>query len=101
MQRRSAARIASTNDYGVAIEAREAACMAVLGALCQDGVGITIPGVTGCATPAPLAGTWVHPPGRPYSAGGSASGPSRESCCSVPGAQTRTAGERGSRSGAS
>jgi len=45
---------------------REAVAMAVLGALCQDGVQITFPHVTGlkygCA--APIAGAWVYPPNR-------------------------------------
>jgi hypothetical protein len=49
------------------IEAREAACFAVLGALCADGVPITLPHVTGCRTPAPVSGSWVisHGEARP------------------------------------
>lgn len=42
-------------------EAREAACFAVLGALCQDRVPITLPQVTGVAAPAPIAGVWSLP----------------------------------------
>lgn len=38
----------TTVDFGVPLEAREAMCFAVLGALCQDGVPITLPAVTGC-----------------------------------------------------
>jgi anhydro-N-acetylmuramic acid kinase len=47
-----------TDEHGVPIEAREAVCFAVLGALCADGVPITLPQVTGCAAPAPLSGVW-------------------------------------------
>lgn len=46
--------------HGVPIEAREAVCFAVLGALCQDRVPITLAGVTGVAK-APLAGVWAWP----------------------------------------
>lgn len=42
-------------------DAREAACFAVLGALCQDRVPITLPQVTGVAAPAPVAGVWCVP----------------------------------------
>jgi 1,6-anhydro-N-acetylmuramate kinase len=49
---------------GVPIEAREAICFAVLGALCEDRVPITLPQVTGCAEPAPVAGVWTYPSGR-------------------------------------
>ena len=34
---------------------------AILGALCQDRVPISLPGVTGCDDPAPIAGAWVLP----------------------------------------
>ncbi|MBL9030349.1 MAG: anhydro-N-acetylmuramic acid kinase [Phycisphaerae bacterium] len=40
---------------------REAASMAVLGALCQDRVPITLQAVTGVRAPAPVAGAWVLP----------------------------------------
>jgi 1,6-anhydro-N-acetylmuramate kinase len=50
----------TTADAGVAVEYREAICFAVLGALCQDKVPITIPAVTG-VTKAPLSGAWVYP----------------------------------------
>ncbi|MHC5002661.1 MAG: anhydro-N-acetylmuramic acid kinase, partial [Planctomycetota bacterium] len=43
---------------GVPADGREAAAMAVLGALCADGVPVTLPSVTGCRAPAPLAGSW-------------------------------------------
>jgi anhydro-N-acetylmuramic acid kinase len=38
---------------------REAAEFAVLGALCQDGVAITLPAVTGVRNPAPISGCWA------------------------------------------
>ena len=47
-----------SDEFGVPVEAREALAMAVLGAMCADGVPITLPQVTGCRTPAPVAGTW-------------------------------------------
>ncbi len=46
---------------GVPVECREAMEMAVLGALCQDRIPITLPLVTGVEQPAPLAGVWVFP----------------------------------------
>lgn len=55
------ARVEPTDAYGLPAEYREAACMAVLGALCQDRVPITVPRVTGVPAPAPLAGTWMYP----------------------------------------
>jgi anhydro-N-acetylmuramic acid kinase len=48
-----------SDTLGVPIEAREAMAFAVLGALCADGVPITLPQVTGCRTPAPISGTWI------------------------------------------
>jgi len=47
-----------SDQLGVPVEAREALAMAVLGAMCADGVPITLPQVTGCCAPAPVAGTW-------------------------------------------
>lgn len=38
---------------------REAACFAVLGALCADRTPITIPAITGCDSPAPISGSWI------------------------------------------
>ena len=40
---------------------REAMSFAILGALCQDRVPITLSQVTGCADPAPVSGTWIFP----------------------------------------
>lgn len=54
------ARVQTTADLGVPIDMREAVCMAVLGALCQDRVPITLERVTGCRA-APVAGVWAWP----------------------------------------
>lgn len=62
IRERSGAELATTNSRGVPIEFREAAEMAVLGALCQDRVPITLPrvtGVNGGRSPAPIAGVWA------------------------------------------
>ena len=50
----------TTDEVGVPAAYREAACFAVLGALCQDKVPITLPAVTGVSK-APLSGAWVYP----------------------------------------
>ncbi|GJQ28531.1 MAG: anhydro-N-acetylmuramic acid kinase [Phycisphaerae bacterium] len=55
----SSARVGMTDEAGVPAMYREAACFAVLGALCEDRVPITLPQVTGCASPAPVSGVWV------------------------------------------
>jgi 1,6-anhydro-N-acetylmuramate kinase len=47
--------IARSDEHGVPIAAREAMAFAILGALCLEGVPITLPNVTGCIT-APIAG---------------------------------------------
>jgi anhydro-N-acetylmuramic acid kinase len=57
----------TTDGAGIPAAYREAACMAVLGALCQDGVPITLPRVTGVGAPAPVAGCWVYPATRSVS----------------------------------
>ncbi len=49
-----------TDTLGLPAAWREAAAMAVLGALCQDRVAITLPAVTGVAV-APIAGSWTLP----------------------------------------
>lgn len=54
-----AAPVELTDAHGVPLEQREAICMAVLGALSQDGVPITLPQITGCNRPAPVAGVWA------------------------------------------
>jgi 1,6-anhydro-N-acetylmuramate kinase len=42
-------------------EYREAVCFAILGALCQDRIPITLPQVTNAPSPAPLSGAWIMP----------------------------------------
>ncbi len=52
-----------SGDFGLPVEFREAACFAVLGALCQDRVPITLPQVTKlpAGVAAPLSGVWAFP----------------------------------------
>ena len=57
----ASARVQALDACGVPIEFREAADMAVLGALCQDRVPITLPAVTGVREPAPVSGVWAFP----------------------------------------
>ena len=49
-----------SDDLGVPCEAREAMAIAVLGALCQNGVPITLPQFTGATQPS-VAGAWAYP----------------------------------------
>ena len=49
-----------SSAYGIDVEYREAAEMALLGALCQDNVPITLPAVTRCAESV-VAGLWAYP----------------------------------------
>ncbi|GMU80796.1 MAG: anhydro-N-acetylmuramic acid kinase [Planctomycetota bacterium] len=70
--RHVAAPVELTDAYGLPGRYREAAQMAVLGALCADGIAITLPRVTGVARPASVAGCWTggwgnvaHPIGDP------------------------------------
>jgi N-acetylmuramic acid 6-phosphate etherase len=51
--------VVRSDEMGVPVGMREAAQMAVLGALSMDGVAITIPEVTGVTRPAPVAGAWI------------------------------------------
>ncbi len=53
--------LVDTGVMGIPVEMREAACFAVLGALCEDGVPITLPQVTGC-TVAPRSGSRTYIP---------------------------------------
>lgn len=53
--------VSPTGTVGLPIEYREAACFAVLGALCQDRVPNTLPQVTGVPSPAPISGAWIYP----------------------------------------
>lgn len=61
LQQHAELEVQRTDAFGVPVSHREAAEMAVLGALCQDGVPITLPQITGVRTPAPVAGVWVFP----------------------------------------
>ncbi len=49
-----------SDELGIPCEAREAVAFAVLGALSQDGVPITLPRVTGATDPG-VAGVWANP----------------------------------------
>lgn len=70
LARETAAAVRDTAAMGVAIDAREAAEIAVLGLLAMDGVDITLPRVTGRGQSAALAGAWCFPAGhRPASCG--------------------------------
>ena len=53
--------VLTTDQAGIPASYREAAAMALLGALSQDRVPITLPRVTGVGSPAPVSGTWVLP----------------------------------------
>lgn len=50
------------DEAGISSTYREPVAIAILGALCQDRVPITLPQVTGCcAIPPPISGCWVLP----------------------------------------
>ncbi|CAN5870106.1 anhydro-N-acetylmuramic acid kinase [soil metagenome] len=51
----------TTADFGIPIDMREAACMALLGALCHDRVPITLPAVTGAPREV-ISGCWAFAP---------------------------------------
>jgi 1,6-anhydro-N-acetylmuramate kinase len=61
LARQARAETGPTDDCGVPAGYREAVAMAILGALSQDGVPITLPQITGVREPAPLAGAWIYP----------------------------------------
>lgn len=48
------------DECGVPGAFRESVAWAILGALCEDAVPVTLPQVTGCASPAPVAGVWAR-----------------------------------------
>jgi 1,6-anhydro-N-acetylmuramate kinase len=50
--------VSLSDELGIGATLREAAAMAVLGALCEDVIPITIPRITGVSK-APLSGSWV------------------------------------------
>lgn len=58
IQRRCSMPCEPTDCYRVPIEARESVEMAVLGALCEDRIAITLPQITGARTTR-VAGAWV------------------------------------------
>lgn len=60
LRRRLGGRCNVSDAFGVPAQAREAVCMAVLGALVSDRVGATVPGITGARGPV-IAGSWVLP----------------------------------------
>jgi 1,6-anhydro-N-acetylmuramate kinase len=49
-----------SDDVGIPVAAREAIGFAVLGALSQDGIAITLPQITGADRPG-RAGAWIYP----------------------------------------
>lgn len=60
IEARTRARVSVSDALGLPAQYREAAHMAILGALCQDRVPITLPSITGVAK-APISGTWILP----------------------------------------
>ncbi|MBA2481609.1 MAG: anhydro-N-acetylmuramic acid kinase [Planctomycetes bacterium] len=50
----------TSDQLGIPVDMRECVAMAILGALCQDRVPITLPQVTGVEQP-PIAGSWTIP----------------------------------------
>ncbi len=58
LARHAGCSVRRTDALGVPVAAREALAIAVLGTLCADGIPITLPQVTGCRRPAPVAGAW-------------------------------------------
>lgn len=75
ISRCSGARVEDTDAYGIPGRYREAAEIAVLGALCADGVPITLPQITSVAGSAPLAGCWVPASHSTFGRRGEWSGP--------------------------
>lgn len=73
LARHAGSPVETTQTLGVPIEQREASEIAILGALCQDGVPITLPAVTrlpvgGAGSKpggAPIAGAWAFSHGMP------------------------------------
>lgn len=60
-QKRSKAPVNRSDDLGVPAPYREAMAMAILGALCEERIPITLPQVTKLAGAASVAGSWVYP----------------------------------------
>lgn len=57
---RASVPVVLSDSFGFPVAFREAAAMAILGALCEDGVPITLPQVTGVKS-APVSGVWIFP----------------------------------------
>ncbi len=57
--RASQATISPTETHGIPVSSRESVEIALLGALCQDRVPITLPAITGLSSPPPIAGVWA------------------------------------------
>jgi 1,6-anhydro-N-acetylmuramate kinase len=58
---RAASYVSLSDEFGIPVQFREAAEIAVLGALCHDRVPITLPQITKSRSPAPIAGCWIYP----------------------------------------
>jgi len=52
--------VVSSKDFDVDVEFREASEIAILGALCDDGIPITLPSITGCSELV-VSGLWALP----------------------------------------
>ena len=63
-QQRAHVPVVTSDQLQVPIDMREAIGMAILGALCQDNIPITVPGITGGES-APVSGCWCYPTLRP------------------------------------
>ncbi len=57
----SIAELSSSSDFCVPGQYREAVAIAVLAALSQDRIPITLPQITGVVPPSPVAGVWIKP----------------------------------------
>ena len=60
INQRAGVPVVVTDDLGFPATLREAAAMAILGALCQDRTPITVPKITGVVK-APVSGVWILP----------------------------------------
>ncbi|MBF0196177.1 MAG: anhydro-N-acetylmuramic acid kinase [Planctomycetes bacterium] len=56
-----AGKVYLSDDFNIPIQYRESISMAILGALCEDRIPITLAQVTHCHGEAPVAGVWVQP----------------------------------------
>jgi 1,6-anhydro-N-acetylmuramate kinase len=60
LSQRAGVPVVASDRLGIPAPMREAVGMAVLGALCQDRIAITVPAITGVES-APIAGCWTLP----------------------------------------